>query len=163
MRQKWQTTSKEDKVAAIAGLASQGYSAAQIAAELEAPSRNAIIGLANRNGIRLHGTAKRRHDPDARGRVVNLPAAKTAVNKGRTPTGTAEVIQLKPKAKKKAPERKASPVKMMDVTNATCRRPLFKDPRGLHPDDMFFCGEVTAEESVWCKAERKSTLLNYSH
>src|SRR3546814_17774667 len=131
MRQKWQTTSKEDKVAAIAGLASQGYSAAQIAAELEAPSRNAIIGLANRNGIRLHGTAKRRHDPDARGRVVNLPAAKTAANNGRTPTGTAEVIQLTPKAKKQAPERKALPTKLMEVKNKTSPRTPLKVPTNI--------------------------------
>jgi hypothetical protein len=149
MRQTWQGMSKEEKLKALNELAVQGYSAAQIAECYPGATRNAVIGMANRNRITLHGTARRRHDPEARGKVIEMPAKKHSPLKGKKKNaGPAKVIPLKPKQ---------GPVKMMDLTNATCRRPLFKSAKGLHPDEMFFCGEVTAPESSWCR-ECKKTL-----
>ena len=145
MRQTWQDMSKEEKVSSLKKLAKEGMSAAQIADHFPGATRNAVIGLASRSKIPLFGTPKRRINPEARGKVIEMPAKKPSPMKGRKRSkGPADVIPLK-----------RGPVKMMELTNTTCRMPLFDSARGLHPDQMFFCGEVTAEDSSWCRACQK--------
>lgn len=56
MRLNWQELSKEEKIAVVRVGAAKKMSASEIAAELDNCTRNAVIGLASRNGIKLNGT-----------------------------------------------------------------------------------------------------------
>jgi len=59
----------EDTIEALRKLALEGRSASAIAAALGAPSRNAVIGKANRIGIKLNGHVKPSAPGQARERV----------------------------------------------------------------------------------------------
>lgn len=124
MRQDWQTMGNDEKLRVVKELAARGLSAAQIAAEIGGTTRNAVIGFCSRRKVQLQGVpiAGGHNRPKKTATVIPFP--KSRPNRGR--------------------------VKMMDLGSDTCRRPLFDDPKGVHPDQMFFCGEVTAPSSSWC-------------
>src|SRR5271155_768128 len=63
----------EDTIEALRQLALEGRSASAIAAALGAPSRNAVIGKANRIGIKLTGGNWNRSAPGAARAGVDRP------------------------------------------------------------------------------------------
>ena len=116
-------------------LALEGFSAAGIAAALGAPSRNAVIGKANRIGIKLNGGGRAPVPP----RVVDgvpKPVPAPFPNEVRTPAWTfacAEVGEMRR-------------VRFADIRHFACRWPI-GDPRN---GDFAYCGLTPAEGRPYC-------------
>jgi GcrA cell cycle regulator len=113
----------KETIASIAKYAENGLSASQIAAVIGNMTRNAVIGLAGRNKIPLHGVAKPREPrkPVAKPPYMQCePVAEDAVESPRTDLITFE--QLGPN---------------------TCRFP-FGDR------DYLFCGRPKFEDLPYC-------------
>jgi GcrA cell cycle regulator len=121
-------------------LALEGRSASAIAATLGAASRNAVIGKANRIGVRLNGSggpaascAKPAHGPQS----IAVPFRKPVSRPWRTAWIDAE------------PEvGEMQRVTFEDILEPACRWPL-GDPRS---GDFVYCGLKRAEGHSYCAA-----------
>ena len=131
-------------------LALNGRSASAIAAALGTPSRNAVIGKANRIGIRLNGSASA---PAA------APSAVRRALLSALPRPVPRVgEQGSPPARPLEPERKAGwtfagaeigemrRVRFEDIREFACRWPI-GDPRS---GDFAYCGLRPAEGRSYC-------------
>jgi GcrA cell cycle regulator len=140
----------EATIESLRQLALEGKSASLIAVALGAPSRNAVIGKANRLGIKLTGNAHRSatRTPRAAARRPRRPtiartdsalwkrAVVPAVSRERTPTwlfAEAEVGEM-------------LRVGLEDIQEGACRWPL-GDPTS---EDFVYCGVQTAKGRSYC-------------
>jgi GcrA cell cycle regulator len=131
-------------------LAGEGWSASVIAAALGAESRNAVIGKANRIGIKLTGggraAATDRPRATARPRPpVPFPALADG--------GATGFLALGPEVERKrrwnfagAEVGEMRRVSLETISEFTCRWPL-GDPRS---DEFAYCGLIPAEGHSYC-------------
>jgi GcrA cell cycle regulator len=146
----------EEAVEVLKRLAREGRSASVIALALGAPSRNAVIGKANRIGIRLNGD-RRAPSPGSAPAGAHRPPS--AVPRSRSASGeglSARALPRDPRIERqdrKAPLTFAEAevgdmrrVKPQDLRQFACRWPL-GDPRS---GDFAYCGLIPAEGRSYC-------------
>lgn len=155
MRHTWQSMTSDERAESVLKYALQGLSARGIAEMIPGATRNAIIGMADRRGIALLGgkggklkrsDRERKPENKPKATVVSIVDRPRKTKKPVSEGDTAEIIELKPPEK-----RVGGPLKLFELTRTTCRGPLNESYRGLDPDEMMFCGEVTRPESSWCE------------
>jgi GcrA cell cycle regulator len=124
-----------EAVEVLKNLALAGRSASVIAATLGAASRNAVIGKANRIGIRLNGDGRAStSDRPARGGRGSFPAHTRAPNrKAAWAFAEAEVQEMRR-------------VGFEDIHEFVCRWPL-GDPMS---EDFVYCGLKAATGHSYC-------------
>ncbi len=140
----------EAAIETLRQLALEGKSASGIAAALGAPSRNAVIGKANRLGIKLTGNAHRSatRTPRAAARRPRRPAI------GRTDSALWKraVVSAFPRERKptwlfaEAQVGEMLRVGLEDIQEGACRWPL-GDPTS---EDFVYCGVETAKGHSYC-------------
>lgn len=171
MKKKWSDMDKVEKVSALIRLAARGMTASQIAAEFHGCSRNAVIGMAHRNGV-VFANAKGRSKPfDPANSNVKAPSKKVAAKNSRP----AKVTRIKKAAKKQKPEptvceilkfedpkRNPPPYSMIDVGPTDCRWPICESYRGLSPEAMMFCGKSRDGGSRYCVEHRRISFNGYA-
>jgi GcrA cell cycle regulator len=130
-------------------LALEGRSASAIAAALGAASRNAVIGKANRIGIKLDGDGRAAHHGKTRTRADRAHWAVTNVRPGASGSGSAVARE---------PERKTAwifcqaevgemrRVSFDEICEFACRWPL-GDPR---TGEFAYCGLTPAKGQSYC-------------
>lgn len=142
MSQSWRDMDIPEKRKRVSALIDKGFSAANIAVKLNAPSRNAVIGFCDRQNIKLVGS-----------NVIPLKSGKPRRTKEKVSGEPAEIIVLarkKPKKERMIPIKGALSILDMPMIGC-CRGPLNDEYRGVKPSKMMFCGEVTEPDSSWCK------------
>ncbi|RBP14423.1 GcrA cell cycle regulator [Roseiarcus fermentans] len=117
----------DDAVETLRRLAGEGMSASGIAAALGAETRNAVIGKANRIGVKLGGPGGRT-GPVAPGSRPRSPGARPG-----WAFADAEVGEMRR-------------VRFVDVRETGCRWPL-GDPGGV---EFAFCGLASVEKRPYC-------------
>ena len=128
-------------------LALEGRSASAIAAALGAASRSAVIGKANRIGIRLNGD----------GRASALDGAPARMNRMQLALPQPEPAPGRPSALRREPKRKEwsfaedeveemRRVRFEEIREYVCRWPL-GDPMS---NDFAYCGLMTAKGHSYC-------------
>jgi len=136
-----------EAIGVLKKLAREGRSASVIAAELGAASRNAVIGKANRIGIKLQGGG-RVLAPETSTRAY--PAPITAIprqepvsgKRSRAPSG-----ELQGKAAwTPAAVLEMRPVRLEEILEIACRWPL-GDPRN---GEFAYCGLESAKGHSYC-------------
>jgi GcrA cell cycle regulator len=151
----------EEAIKNLITLALEGRSASFIAAALGAASRNAVIGKANRIGIRLNGAgrASAPGGPAAvvvRARLV-IPHPKPVPRKQSSPSAVSRGPRVIPGSQPAdREERKAAwteaevgemrRVRLEEIREFVCRWPL-GDPRS---GDFAYCGLKSAEGHSYC-------------
>ena len=125
----------EQTVETLKKFALEGRSAAWIATALGAPSRSAVIGKANRIGIKLAGAPRPQADPRPASRAGDGRAARGSTLAG--PGGRAPVP-----AEVGAMRR----IGLVDLGEDECRWPL-GDPE---QDDFAYCGLGVARGRAYC-------------
>jgi GcrA cell cycle regulator len=127
----------DEAVETLKRLAVEGLSAARIAAELGASTRNAVIGKANRIGIKLNGdgraSAPASPTAAARGRRLAPAALPNEVGKPAWTFANAEVGEMRR-------------VGLQDILRLTCRWPIGDPTQG----DFAYCGLTAAEGRPYC-------------
>lgn len=161
---------KVERVSAVIRLVSRGMSASQIADQFDGCTRNAIVGLAHRSGIRLANSRapNRVLDPantnakakTATPKVKKAPAKVTRIRKTakkpKTEPTVCEILKFEP------PKRKDPPYSMIELRPCDCRWPISESYRGLSPDQMMFCGKRRDETSQYCNEHRKVASEGFS-
>jgi len=139
----------EEAVEALRRLALEGRSATMIAAAIGAGSRNAVIGKANRIGVRLGGGSA----PEGAGApgVERRPRPRTAPNQALAPRRQASAPALVRERGRKwifadAKVGEMLRVGLEDVGEVQCRWPV-GDPID---DDFAYCGLQTAPGRSYC-------------
>ena len=130
----------EEAIAILKRLALEGRSANVIAQALGAASRNAVIGKANRIGVRLNG--------DGRG-----SAPRPASGAGRAALPFPRDARMRPPGRRKAAWTFAAAdvgdmrrLRLEDIMQPACRWPL-GDPRC---GDFAYCGLAPVEGRSYC-------------
>ena len=128
----------EEAVETLKRLAVEGLSAARIATELGASSRNAVIGKASRIGIRLNG------DGRASVREATIPSAERVRKpaRGTPPIGTRTQAWTFANAEVGEMRR----VGFRDIRRLACRWPIGDPAQG----DFAYCGLTPAEGRPYC-------------
>lgn len=147
--------SRAQKCVAInACVQEEHLSAGEIADRLRAPSRNAVIGFAHRNKIKLMTPAGARAATRARRTGLNSKGTtrKASPSKRRPIVNKPAVRKARPKPK---PIYKG-PVDIMGLKDGVCRSPLWKDGlrrlrQRVRPEDAMFCGKPVKEGSSYCE------------
>ena len=136
----------EEAIEILKRLALEGRSASVIALALGAPSRNAVIGKANRIGIRLNGDGRA---PSPGSAPAHRPSAS---GEGRSAQALPRDLRIE-RQERKAPLTFAEAevgdmrrVKPQDLRQFACRWPL-GDPRS---GDFAYCGLIPAEGRSYC-------------
>lgn len=146
----------EEKKAEAARLWNDGKSAGEIGALLGC-SRSAVIGIAHRNRDlfpsrpRVERQARLpRHEPMAR----PVKPARSNVPVITWPAeAPVELVAQSEEDLAANPFEPSNPVTILDLTNTTCRWPLW--PMGDNPGAQgLYCGEETAKDSAWCQHHR---------
>ena len=144
----------EETIEILKRLALEGRSASLIALTLGAASRNAVIGKANRIGIRLNGDGRgcaRRSAPEGAYRLPSgaVPRPKPAPGEG----SSAQALSYDSREERKAAwafvEAEVGEmrrVRFEDIRQSECRWPL-GDPRN---GDFAYCGLTPAEGRSYC-------------
>ncbi|MEM8798177.1 MAG: GcrA family cell cycle regulator [Pseudomonadota bacterium] len=153
----WRDMSKDERIAAIREGVRDGLSAAQIAARLKYVSRNAIIGYARRNQLRLaNPPAAKRSRP---ARIARLPVLKLAPNFGeeRAPEPGREPVMpedlLKPDKRRVAAEPDLPPLTTFrDLEDDQCSWVRLGDDSNGFETPM--CGRKR-EKGRWCTFHQK--------
>jgi GcrA cell cycle regulator len=143
----------EDTIETLRRLALEGRSASAIAAALGTPSRNAVIGKANRIGIKLSGGACQYSAPGAR--RADVGQSRRAAMPRSKPISSKPILTPSPPRER---ERKAAwifaeaqvgemrRVEFEAVRQGECRWPL-GDPTG---EDFSYCGLQAAAGRSYC-------------
>lgn len=157
----------DDKIAALRRLASDGLSGAQIAKELCAASRSAVIGKMARLGIPFandHTRAARlqRRDTQLRAKVERLIPRPRPPKPASTKTTKAQIAERRAAAPitrdriafldatelTDLPAEDAShAVSFFDLADNSCRWPI-GDPRSLNT--IKFCGKHSGKDRSYC-------------
>lgn len=126
-----------EAVETLKRLALEGFSAAGIATALGAESRNAVIGKANRIGIRLNGDGRASSRPPstaaAGARKLAAPPLPNEVRKPAWTFANAEVGEMRR-------------VRFADIRHFACRWPIGDPTQG----DFAYCGLAPAEGRPYC-------------
>ena len=155
----WVSMSREEKNAAIRTCVRAEMTASEIAVELHAPSRNAVIGHASRNKIKLLSPKEARARQEDRGPSAvrrDLDRAKSKIKRPSN-SGKRDVkFALAEPEKKCAEYEYRGPVDIMGLTSETCRSPLWPDGIGktkdrVKPQDIMYCGKQVREDSSYCR------------
>jgi GcrA cell cycle regulator len=144
----------EETIEILKRLALEGRSASLIAVALGAASRNAVIGKANRIGIRLNGDGRgcaRRSAPSG---AYRLPSG--AVSRPKPTPGegsSAQALSHDPREERKpawafveAEVGEMRRLRFEEIRQSECRWPL-GDPRS---GDFAYCGLTPAEGRSYC-------------
>jgi len=135
----------DEAVENLRRLALEGMSASGIAAALGAKSRNAVIGKANRIGIRLNGDGRESARPGAPAR--RPPAAVAEPARGpRTRALPPEPASKRPWTFADAEVGPMRRLRFADIREFACRWPL-GDPKS---GDFAYCGLQPAEGRSYC-------------
>ncbi len=139
----------ETAIETLRQMALEGKSASSIAAALGAPSRNAVIGKANRIGIKLtgniHCSPTRQPDRSRSGRVV--PRLRARSRLGRRATVPAVPRERKPAwVFAEAQVGDMLRVGFEEIRQDACRWPI-GDPTS---EDFVYCGVQTAKGRSYC-------------
>lgn len=161
-KKKWTDMDKIEKVSALIRLAAKGLTAAEIAARYSGCTRNAVIGLAHRNGVTFSSSKGpgRTFDP-ANG---NAKEAIAKIRKAAKDKAAAKVTRIKRVAKKaspapteckiinfaRPPSKHAGPVHLLDLDTTTCRMPMFEDAKQVPASEYMFCGKSLHGNSPYC-------------
>lgn len=144
----------EDVIEVLKRLALEGRSASVIALALGAPSRNAVIGKANRIGVRLNGDGRASGLGWAAAGAYRLPSAavprpKRAPDEGSSARALSRDSREERKAAWAFAEAEVGEmrrVRLKDIRQFACRWPL-GDPRS---EDFAYCGLTPAEGRSYC-------------
>jgi GcrA cell cycle regulator len=152
----------EDRDARLRKLAADGLSASQIAKEIGAVSRSAVLGRANRIGIKLGGDRYVRRTPQERterknemrrkrraaaaDRPISLRADTRSPAKRLADAYAAAdaVAEATPQAQ--TAEQKALNVSLLQLSDRTCKYPI-GDPQS---PDFTFCGAAPNSIGPYC-------------
>lgn len=154
----WRALSPAEKADAVAPLAADGLTSAQIALALGAPSRDAVIGVCWRNGIKLmwkpvneaSGAEQRAYAAQRRWRPLraNTPRSEVkAANRELKP------VRLPTLRRSEVARRRPAPMRGIEITAAprdACRFPLWAEG----DDHRRVCGAAAAAGS-WCEHHRQ--------
>jgi len=142
----------EETIEALRRLASEGRSASVIAAALGATSRNAVIGKANRIGIKLNGggnsaAPRKPREGAGRPRLVAVPRAEPSPRKRTHVPALPRERELRPQwifAQAEVGEMRR--IGLEEIREVSCRWPL-GDPMG---EDFAYCGLQVATGRSYC-------------
>ncbi len=163
----------DERVEALKTMWGEGKSASQIAKELGGVTRNAVIGKVHRLGLSNRATAataktadtgkakvaakpKAASAPKAEAapkpeapRPVQVPARKPIITAGQPlpPQPSQSEISAEALANLAEFERKAKKLKLMQLTERTCKWPI-GDPA---TQDFWFCGHQTQAGKPYCE------------
>lgn len=165
----------DDRVETLKKMWTEGQSASQIAKELGGVTRNAVIGKVHRLGLSNRATPAKAADKDAaKAKSAEAPkraAAKEAPAKAAEPAAKPEPkdpprirpiitagqplppqpsnseISAEALIKLKALEKKAKKLKLMQLTERTCKWPI-GDPA---TEEFWFCGHDTQPGKPYCE------------
>ena len=140
----------EAAIETLRQMAIEGKSASVIAAAIGAPSRNAVIGKANRIGIKLSGQA---HCSSPRPpRSATSRPRRPAIARTDSPLWKRAVVPALPRERKpawlfaEAQVGEMLKVGLEDISEGACRWPL-GDPVN---EDFVYCGLATAKGRSYC-------------
>jgi GcrA cell cycle regulator len=144
----------EEAIEVLKRLALEGRSASVIAQALGAASRNAVIGKANRIGVRLNGDGRASAPGWAAPRAYRLPSAADPRPKPASDGGSSARARVRDsREERKAAWAFAEPevgemrrVSLEDIRQFACRWPL-GDPKS---GDFAYCGLTPAEGRSYC-------------
>ncbi len=144
----------EETVGILKRLALEGRSASLIALALGAASRNAVIGKANRIGIRLNGDGRGRARRSAPAGAYRLPSGAVPRPKPAPGEGSsAQALSHDSREERKpawafveAEVGEVRRVRFEDIRQAECRWPL-GDPKS---GDFAYCGLTPAVGRSYC-------------
>ena len=160
----------DERVEALKTMWGEGKSASQIAKELGGVTRNAVIGKVHRLGLsnRATSTSAKSAEPKAKAapkakpapkaeaapkpaeaRPANVPARKPIITAGQPlpPQPSQSEISAEALANLAEFERKAKKLKLMQLTERTCKWPI-GDPA---TQDFWFCGHQTQSGKPYCE------------
>ena len=127
----------DEAVELLKRLAVEGLSAARIAAALGAKSRNAVIGKANRIGIKLNGDGRASaRVPPAAAAGGRRPAPAPLPGEVRTPAWTFANVEVGEMRR----------VRFQDIRHLACRWPIGDPTTG----ELAYCGLTAAERRPYC-------------
>jgi GcrA cell cycle regulator len=132
-------------------LAFEGKSASVIAAALGMPSRNAVIGKANRIGIKLNGDGRRSSSGGKPAGAYRSPLAVVPHPRSVSREQNLSALSLEPERKAswafaKSEVGQMRRVKLEDIRELACRWPL-DDPTSR---DFAYCGLEPAKGHSYC-------------
>ncbi len=144
----------EEAIEVLKRLALEGRSASVIALALGAASRSAVIGKANRIGVRLNGDGRASAPGWAAGRPYRLrsaavPRAKPAPDEGSSARALSRDSREERKAEWAFAEAEVGEmrrVRFEDIRQFACRWPL-GDPKS---GDFAYCGLTPAKGRSYC-------------
>jgi hypothetical protein len=168
----WESRPPAAKGEAVAALVAEGFSAADIAEKLGAPSRRAVLGVLYRYR-QAHGLEApprpRKEKPAAK---AAAPAAPRVPAKTTAPPPASRpplVFRTRPEAEAPRPRRssrlpdwlRAEPAPndradltgrplLSDATAGQCRYPLWPDAARPKAGELFICGLPVVEGHSWC-------------
>jgi GcrA cell cycle regulator len=142
----------EDTIEALRKLALEGRSASAIAAALGAPSRNAVIGKANRIGIKLTGHWKCAAPGGPRIGVERPP--RPATSRSKSVASKRSLVPVLSRERERKPswifaEAEVGEMRrigLAEIRAVQCRWPL-GDPTG---EDFAYCGLQVAKGRSYC-------------
>lgn len=162
----------DERVEALKTMWAEGKSASQIAKELGGVTRNAVIGKVHRLGLSNRATTTTAKSSDtekatkaaapkpatpkveaapkpAEPRPVQVPARKPIITAGQPlpPQPSQSEISAEALANLAEFERKAKKLKLMQLTERTCKWPI-GDPATT---DFWFCGHQTQAGKPYCE------------
>lgn len=124
----------EERIDAVRTLAAEGLSASQIAGAIGGCTRNAVVGVGHRNGIKFINPG---------GKNGSAAATKLTPGGRRWPK-THTVVQI-------APEPRAGMLTMEELQRDSCRW-IADDV--MDPNHRY-CGQVQVEGYPWCRDHHK--------
>lgn len=157
----------EQSIESLRRFANEGKSAAWIAVALGAPSRNAVIGKANRIGVKLNGGPVRSSLEPPRpetawgpkrarsiadnsrmeGRLGQAPRARSASRaRGRVPAISREKLRLDRWMYATAEVGEMRRIALAEIAEVECRWPI-GDPL---QEDFAYCGLAVAKGHTYC-------------
>lgn len=164
----------DERVDLLKTMWGEGKSASQIAKELGGVTRNAVIGKVHRLGLSNRATpANAKEKPAAKEKAaapkpapqpaaakpeppkpvekpLNIPPRKPIMTAGQPlpPQPSTSEISEEALANVAAVEKKAKKLKLMELTERTCKWPV-GDPA---TQDFWFCGLVSEQGKPYCEA-----------
>ena len=165
----------DHRIEELKRLCLDGKSALEIALEIGAPSRNAVIGKVHRLGLRLtgqKGTQRRAYDAEELRRLapklssVELGQALGVSRRTAKEYARAAGVSIESQRSRdikvnrpKPPEPimvsvasvlESCPVTIVDLRDGVCRWPLFDDARTTCPREAMYCGADCSTDRAYC-------------
>jgi len=147
----WKNMTAAERLRVIIPDAEAGISASQIATRFtDEPSRSAILGLCNRNGVRLSSPGGRKPDPSKKTRPRRSRAKNATPPPRPRQVPASPPAQPKPPTPVEPPPLYSEPMNFMQVTDQNrCRWPLWEKFDG--PETSLFCGAPRMGDRPYCE------------